>query len=167
MKPVMQLNWQGITSRGLLFAIIWWFLTDGAADSWWMGAPAVMLAVMASIALIPTIPLVWHELLRFVPFFIMRSLLGGADVAWRACHPHMPIAQDLIKYSLRLPPGLPSVFMVYAINLLPGTLSAELDQCTLKIHVLDRQKNFVAELEAVEQHVARIFGVYWHKSDGG
>jgi len=162
-----KISWSTIVSRGLLFTLIWWSLTDGAAPSWWIGVPAVLLAVIASVALLPPAPLVWYELLRFAPFFLMRSLRGGADVAWCAFHPDMPIAPDLIEYPLQLPPGLPRVFMANAVNLLPGTLTAELGANCLKVHVLDRQKGFLAELEAVEQSVARIFGISMKVSGGG
>lgn len=76
-----------IVSRVLLFSIMWWALTDGAAASWWVGVPAVSFAVIASIAVLPPLSLVWRELLRFTPFFLWRSLQGGADVPWRAFHP--------------------------------------------------------------------------------
>ena len=168
MKAVtLSTNWLSIASRGFLFTLIWWILTDGATDSWWIGLPAVLLAVILSNLLIPPLSLVWQELFKFVPFFFIRSLLGGVDVAWRAFHPRLPIDPDLIEYPLQLPPGLPSVFMANTVNLLPGTLCAELDHCTLKVHVLDRRKDFLTELEAVEQHIARMFGVRWSKSGGG
>ncbi|MEN8177828.1 MAG: Na+/H+ antiporter subunit E [Pseudomonadota bacterium] len=156
-----------IISRGLLFSIIWWVLSDGSASSWWIGVPAVLLAVIASIALVPPVRLAWVGFIRFVPFFFMHSLMGGADVAWRAFHPDLPIAPDLIEYPLRLPPGLPQVFMANTVSLLPGTLSAELDRGVLQVHVLDRRKDFLAGLEAVEQSVARVFGVSLNVADRG
>lgn len=154
-----KISGSSIVSRGVLFSLIWWCLTDGVAASWWIGVPAVLLAVITSLALLPSSPIVWFELLRFVPFFLARSLLGGADVAWRAFHPAIPIAPDIIEYPLRLPPGLSRVFMANAASLLPGTLTAEIGADCLKVHVLDKQKNFLTELEAVELYVARIFGL--------
>jgi len=162
-----RISWSTLVSRGGLFSLIWWILTDGAAPSWWIGVPAVLLAVAASAALLPPTPFVWYEFLRFVPFFLLRSLLGGADVAWRAFHPGLPIAPDLIEYPLRLPPGLPRVFMANTVSLLPGTLSAALDRNVLKVHVLDSRKSVLAELEAVEQSVARMFGTSLKLSGGG
>ncbi len=129
--------------------------------------PVVLLAVIASNALIPPTRLAWSGLLRFIPFFFTRSLMGGTDVAWRAFHPDLPIDPDLIAYPLRLPPGLPQVFMANTVSLLPGTLSAELGQSVLQVHVLDRRRDFVAELEAVEENVARVFGVSLNIAGGG
>ena len=153
------MSWSTIASRGGVFSLIWWVLTDGVAASWWVGVPVVLLAVIISVALLPPAPFVWYEFLRFVPFFFVRSLIGGVDVAWRALHPAMPIAPDLITYPLRLPPGLPQVFMANTISLLPGILSAEFGANFLKVHVLDVRHNFLSELEAVEKSVAAMFGV--------
>jgi len=49
----IQMFWSTIVSRGGLFSLIWWVLTDGTVSSWWIGVPAVLLAVSSSIALIP------------------------------------------------------------------------------------------------------------------
>jgi multicomponent Na+:H+ antiporter subunit E len=163
----MKKSWWPIVSRGALFSLLWGILSQGAASSWWIGVPAVLLAVAVSAALLPPAPFVWSQFLRFMPFFFLRSLLGGADVAWRAFHPGMPIAPDLIEYRLRLPPGLPRALMASAVSLLPGTLSASLDQDLLKVHVLDRRSDFCAELNAVEQRVARVVGTSLKISQGG
>lgn len=163
----VKINWWTLASRAGLFLLIWWVLTDGAVTSWWIGVPAVLLAVMVSAALTPPVPFLWSGFLRFVPFFLIRSLLGGVDVAWRAFHPAIPIAPDLVKYPMRLPPGLSRVFMVNTVSLLPGTLSAALDRNVLKLHVLDKRGGFLVELEAVEQHVARMFGASLGGTEGG
>ena len=100
--------------------------------------------------------LVWQGLLKFTPFFLWRSLQGGADVAWRAFHPGMPIVPPVIDYPLRLPPRLPQVLLANIVSLLPGTLSATLDGQTLKVQVLDSRGDFMTELKALDQRVARM-----------
>ncbi len=153
------LSWSTLVSRGLWFSLIWWVLTDGATNSWWIGAPTVLLALVASVALLAPMHFNWFEFARFVPFFLVRSLLGGVDVAWRAFHPGMPIAPGLIEYPLRLSPGLAQVVMANAVSLLPGTMSVEIGQNCLNVHVLDGRKALFPELYAVEQGVARMFGI--------
>jgi multicomponent Na+:H+ antiporter subunit E len=167
MAKYQEIDWSTVASRGLLFSLLWWILTDGSVESWWVGVPAVSFAVIASIALLPPLPLVWQELLKFTPFFLWRSLLGGADVAWRAFHPGMPIAPELIDYPLRLPPGLPRVILANIVSLLPGTLSASLDGQALKVHVLDSRGDFMTELKALEYRVARMCGASMATSHGG
>jgi len=123
--------------RAVLFALLWWILTDGAMDSWLVGAPVVLFATVVSVARLP--PCSWSlpGIARFVPFFLWRSLYGGADVARRALHPRLPISPNLVEYRWRLPPGLARVFMANTVSLLPGTLSAELADEYLRVHVLD------------------------------
>lgn len=151
------IDWSTVVSRALLFSLLWWALTDGTAGSWWIGAPAVASAVIVSIALVPPLGLVWREVMGFVPFFLLHSLKGGMDVAWRAFHPRMPITPELIEYPLRLPPGLPRVVLANTVSLLPGTLSAELGGRVLKVHVLDSLGDFLAELGALEKRVGCMF----------
>jgi len=57
--------------------------------------------------------------------------------------------------------------MVNTVSLLPGTLSAELDGQVLKVHVLDDLVDFMPELDALEQSVARMSGVSLTTSQGG
>ncbi|WP_372880585.1 Na+/H+ antiporter subunit E [Psychromonas sp.] len=155
-----------IAMRVALYSLIWWVLTNGDASSWWFGVPAVVFAVIASMTLTSPLPLVWSAWFSFVPFFFIRSLMGGIDVALRACHPRLPIAPDLIEYPLRLPPGLAQVVMVNTVSLLPGTLSTELSPGVLKVHVLDGEgERLQMTLLAIEQHVARMFAV--HLNNGG
>lgn len=80
-------------------------------------------------------------------------------MARRAFQPSLPIEPELITYPLRLPTGLPQVFMANIVSLLPGTLCAALDQDALKVHVLDKQVNFLAELQAVEQRIGLMFNL--------
>ncbi len=151
----------------IVFSLIWWILTDGNIHSWWIGVPAVVLAVWVSIRLGLPVQMNGYAILKFIPFFFMRSLLGGIDVARRAYHPMLPIAPAFIEYPLRIPPGLPRVLMANIASLLPGTLSAGINQDILTVHVLDCRNDIYPELAEVEQHVARIFVMGLQASEGG
>ena len=146
-----------IIFRMLFFSIIWIALVNGVMSSLWIGMPAVLISLTVSIYLVPPTTFAWYELFRFSAYFLIRSLIGGIDVARRAYHPALPIKPDLVEYTLRLPPGLARIVMVNTVNLLPGTLVAKLNNKTMKVHVLDRQQDFRLELETVEKHVARLF----------
>ena len=148
-----------IVSRTLIFFLIWWALTNGAIASLWIGVPAIIVAVVVSIRLLPHTTFNWYQFLFFIPFFLKHSLLGGIDVAWRAFHPRMPIAPDLIEYKMQLPQGLPQMFLAITVNLLPGTLSVTIKGNVLKTHVLDNQSDFLSEITAVEHWVMRIFSI--------
>jgi multicomponent Na+:H+ antiporter subunit E len=51
----------------------------------------------------------------------------GLDVAWRALHPALPIEPQFQRFRLHLPEGQPRTLMVSVLSLMPGTLSAELE----------------------------------------
>ena len=126
-------NWAG---RSLVFALLWWVLTGGAPDSWFIGVPVILLATRVSITLQPPVSWSLSALLRFIPFFLWHSLCAGIDVARRALDPRLPISPGFYRYRWRLPPGLARVVMANTVSLLPGTLSAELDEEHLHVPVL-------------------------------
>ena len=86
-----------------------------------------------------------------------RSLCGSIDVARRALHPKMPLEPAFIDYNLSLPNGAPRLFMASVVSLLPGTLSAELLEGYLKVHVLDVKADVVGELQSLESKVGAAF----------
>ena len=150
---------RSLVFRTLLFASMWWILTEGVSSSWVVGVPVVVLAVVVSGALQPAVSWSLAGIVRFVPFFLWHSLRGGVDVAVRALHPQLPIAPALVDHCWRLPPGLPRVLMANTVSLLPGTLSAELTPRCLRVHVLDRNGAFASELALIEVRVAGLFGL--------
>lgn len=148
-------RWSLAAGRLGVFAALWWVLTAGDVDSWRVGVPGVLLAVLSSrprrrgrIRLL--------GLAAFVPFFLWRSLVASVDVAWRALHPRMPIDPDLLDYRLRVPDGPGRLLFASAINLLPGTVSAEIEGDRLRVHVIDRGQPQDALLEDLELRVAAI-----------
>lgn len=145
--------------RAAMFSLLWWILTSGSPGSWLVGVPTIAIATLASVALLPSCAWSPVGIARFILFFIAHSLRGGADVAWRAFHPDLPIEPKFLDYPLRLEAGRPQVYLVSVINLLPGTLSVSLGTSSLIIHTLNAGKNVAAELRSVEHYVALIFGV--------
>ena len=144
-----------------MLALLWWLLTGGEPASWVIGAPAVLAAAAASLAMRPAAssrPRL-AGLARFVPFFVWRSLTGSLDVAWRALQPRLPITPTLEQYVLRLPPeGRSRVFFASVLNLLPGTLSAELGDHQITVHVLNDGATALLRLRELEDRVADLFG---------
>ncbi len=146
-----------------ILGFIWWLLNHGDLKSWFVGGPMAMLGALAGMRLsnphrIRMQPL---GLLRFIPFFLLVSLKGGVDVAWRSLHPRLPIYPVLIRYRLRLPEGTPKVFMVDVVSLLPGTLSADVDGATLTLHMLIGSDKALLGVTELERRVSRLFGLNW------
>jgi multicomponent Na+:H+ antiporter subunit E len=145
---------------GLLMALIWWSLSGGDTKTWWFGGPVVVIATLVSMALKPerNVRWRWRGLASFVSFFLIESVRGGVDVARCALHPRLPIAPAFVHFEFRLPEGPGRVFLVNTINLLPGTLSAELRDAGVLIHVLDERMSFAIKLRILEDRVAALFG---------
>ncbi len=152
---------RGFVARLLLFATLWWTLNQGDGVSWVVGGPIVVLAAWAGTQLAPSRS--WRlrprGVLRFLPYFLATSLRGGVDVAWRAVHPRLPIDPALVRHPLRLPDGTARIFMVNVVSLLPGTLSAELDESTLVLHALNDAREAARGAAVLETRIADLFAV--------
>jgi multicomponent Na+:H+ antiporter subunit E len=147
--------------RAAALAVLWWALTGGEAASWLFGVPIVLIAAASSVALSP--PAGWRVspagFAAFVPYFVWRSLCGGADVAVRAVQPGLPIAPSLEVFPLRLAPDGPArVFFANTVSLMPGTLSAELHEDAILVHVLSGGPQTLQRLRELEGRVAALFG---------
>lgn len=162
--------WPTAIRRALVFAVLWGICAQGEVSSWVIGGPTVGVATLASVVLLP--PLTWRwrlgGLARFVPYFLVRSVLGSVDVARRALHPRPPLAPLLVEYPLRLQDRLARVFLVNTVSLLPGTLAAELHAEHLTVHALDGSVAGVAtDLKVLERLVADLFGAELSGSGAG
>jgi multicomponent Na+:H+ antiporter subunit E len=133
-------------------------LTGGRTESWFLGVPAVLIAAWISSRAQRKQPGHFSitGALRFVVFFLKASLISGFDVVRRALHPKLLIDPDLIDYRLSLATEAARIFMVDAVSLLPGTLSTDLVDANLTVHVLDRNSPVHAELNALEKCVAAM-----------
>jgi len=149
----------------VLFALLWWVLTEGRTDAWGLGLVFIMLGLASAVAVrigpegwrVPA-RLSWIGLLRLAPYFVWQSLIGGIDVALRALTPRLRLAPDLIDYRLRLPPGPAPVLLASLVSLTPGTLAFVNDD-SLRVHVLDIGDFDQARLARLEQLVAGAFGI--------
>jgi len=150
-----------ILLRGTAFALVWWVLAEGRADSWGVGTVSVAAALATSLYLAPpgTGRLSPTGLLCFAGFFLVQSFKGGTQVAVRAFRPTMDLAPALVDVPVTLPEGLPRVLLVNTLNLLPGTVSAGLEGDSLRLHVLDARLPIAEEVRQVEAHIARLLGI--------
>lgn len=147
--------------RGALFALLWWALTDGRADSWGVGSVSVLAAVSLSLHLLPPVRTYVSRigLLRFLLFFFLHSLRGGVQVAGFALRPRLSLRPGLHEIVLRLPEGIGRVLLANTLSLLPGTLSVGLQGNRLCLHVLDERMAAEAEVRRAETHVAQMLGL--------
>jgi multicomponent Na+:H+ antiporter subunit E len=145
----------------LLLSVLWWVLVEGEVGDAMLSGLAVLASALASYPLVPMGSWRWRYrgLLRFLPFFLQQSIQGGLDVAWRALHPRLPVLPGFMEYPFRLPDGPARSFFVTALSLLPGTLSADLRNDVLQVHLLHREMPARKRIEQLELRVAAIFEV--------
>jgi multicomponent Na+:H+ antiporter subunit E len=85
-------------------------------------------------------------------------VLGGVDVARRALHPDLPIDPGFIETPLRVKSDMARFAVATTMSLLPGTVSVEMRESTLRLHVLDRSLPVVKALADLERRVAALAG---------
>jgi multicomponent Na+:H+ antiporter subunit E len=134
-------------------------LTKGATDSWPIGIPAILAAIYLDYRLSRPRSVRWsaHGFIVFVFFFIKSSISSGIDVVRRAYHPRLPLNPAMIEYSLGLKSAAARSLFACTVSLLPGTLSVEIDERRLVVHVLDAGRPFERELNIIENRVAAVF----------
>ena len=143
-----------------LFGVIWLTLCGGEFGSWPFGLPAVILATWFDLQLAggdqprALRPLV---LLRFLPFFFGKSILGGLDVMARVLNPRLAIDPGLVEFPLTIPHGRGRIFLANCITLLPGTLSARLADDHIIVHTLDKGLPVLATIQDLERRIASLY----------
>lgn len=145
--------------RGMGFVALWWILAEGRLDGWLLGGVAVAAATRTSIKLQPPgkQPIRLAGLIGFLRFFLWNSLRGGFQVAGMALRGRAALRPGIIELRVTLPPGGARILLVNALGLMPGTLSVDLDDTCLRLHVLDDCLPVVAETRALETSIARLF----------
>jgi multicomponent Na+:H+ antiporter subunit E len=147
-----------ILRRGLFFALVWLVLTAGRADGLVLGTVAVAVATWASLRLLPSTGLQLSGLPGFLGFFLVNSVRGGMQVATMALRGRSALRPGVVEVVLALPPGLPRAVLTGTLGLMPGTLGLALDGAQLRLHVLDTHLPVAAEVRALEERIARLFG---------
>ncbi len=141
------------------FAALWWLLSNGDPDSWIIGVPAVIAAAWSAqrLGVGHASAVSMPGLLRFIPFFVWESVRGGLDVALRTLSPRMRIEPGFVTYNTILSNQSARALFASCVNLLPGTLSAEIIDARLDVHLLDVTSDYNRELRRLESVVARVF----------
>ena len=161
--PRPQPKWRtavALSSWTALFALGWLVLAGPDPASWIIGAPTVAGAVWAK-AWLSNQQVRGLSLLgtaRFVPYFLWESLKGGIDVALRVAGPRVRVDPGYLQYRMRLLRPSARVAFMDAINLLPGTLTADVAGDRLWIHALDRGAEPMQSLVDLEVRVGDLFG---------
>ncbi|XZE19304.1 Na+/H+ antiporter subunit E [Pirellulaceae bacterium SH449] len=162
-------RWRWFVKYSVMFSFLWWMLSEGDTQSWVIGGPTVLAAAGASAWLAPATAwqFRWLALIPFLWRFLILSIEGGIDVAIRAFKPRMQIDPRMIEFRTSLPEGTARVFFANAISLCPGSVSANLCEDTIVIHVLDVQSSTYDQLRELERAVVKLFGSHGSEEQKG
>ncbi|SMP65915.1 Na+/H+ antiporter subunit E [Desulfonatronum lacustre] len=149
----------GILARILGFSLLWWILTEGGSLLSILGLLGVGLAVLASFRLLPprSWPLRPLAVVRFLPYFLWQSLLGGLDVASRAMRLRVDLTPTVITHVFAQESESVRVLFLWVVSLLPGTAAVDLQGDKARIHVLDQRLADSATLRELERRIAGMF----------
>ena len=143
-----------------VMACIWLMLTGWDPLSWYFGAAAIVLGlvVLCFLRKTPAFLIYPRGIIPFMGTFTRQSVMGGIDVAWRALNPRYTIAPRVMTYNFRLKNEIARACMANVISLLPGTLSLELQEGSVLVHLLDEKFSDIKELRILEKRIAALFG---------
>jgi multicomponent Na+:H+ antiporter subunit E len=161
MKTTFWSSWiQAIAVRTLVFTMIWWILTEGEAmfSLWTVVGTGLSVAVTVLLWPPESWTLRFWPMIRFVPFFMWHSLLGGMDVAYRALCPGVHVRPRIIAFSFTLQKEIARVFFLWTVSLLPGTAAIGFEKDVAKVHILDAGLSDMDRLHELERRIAEIFG---------
>ncbi len=159
--PVWAIVW-----RAAAFLALWVILVGGRDPT---DRPAIIVALVAatwaSMRLLPPgaarlSPVAFARLLWR---FIRQSVVAGADVAWRALDPRLPLRPGFVTYPAHLPAG-PALSAFCALtSLAPGTLPVGSDDSgAILVHCLDVEQPIASHLAADEELFTRALGLGGH-----
>lgn len=140
-----------VITQGAWFVALWLVLA-GADPSDLPGMIAAVLpATAASLVLLPPDPSRWPAaaFVRLAPHLVLQSIVAGADVAWRALSPRLPLRPGFVAWPARqLPASMQNAFCTL-MSLPPGSLPTEMDgDGAIAVHCLDLDQPVAAQLTA-------------------
>lgn len=148
-------------ARAAGFLGLWLVIAGADTADLLVGLAAAAAATWTSLRLLPPgrARMRPAALVGFVVRFLGQSAIAGADVAWRALDPRLPLRPGFVRCPVRVAPGPAQDAFRAVSSLLPGSLPVASD-CgdTLLMHCLDVGQPAAAQMAATEARFLRAFG---------
>lgn len=148
-----------IFRRLVFFCSIWFVLSKADLSSWPFAFPTILISTWISLCLVGPEGQLFKPvvLLGYLPLFVWKSIASAFDVMVRVLNPSLPIQPGLVHYHLTLTHEGARVLLANCITMLPGTISAQLNDDHLIIHSLDTSLPVHAIINRLERKIANIF----------
>ena len=148
-----------LLTAGASLCVVWVLIAGADPATWVLGAPAIAIA-LAAIAVLPPAAAPaprWGALARLVGFFLIETLRGAVDVGLRTLA-REPVTRARVElWHMRLNTPAARLILVHGISLIPGTLTARVEDDVLKVHVLDDRLPWREGIAALETRIAATF----------
>ncbi len=156
-----------LVARVVVVAALWASVTEAAPSALGYGLVAVPLVVAATYVLTGR-PQRRRASLRvgalrairvgeLAGWIVWRSLVGGVDVARRAVWlPRPDVAPEWVVYDTGLTSPMGRAALALVANLMPGSLTAQIDGRSVHVHVISPELDVASSLAALEHRIARI-----------
>lgn len=149
----------------LVYGILWLVLSGN--QGWGFGLLFIVLAVLCALsAKVRVRPVAWRFLPGFLAFFISRMLVGGLDVARRTLGRKPDVEPGWVRHQLHDASPSAHMLLAAATGLLPGTLTARIDNNVMRVHALDIRRDWRRDITQLENHLARLFPPVAHPEPG-
>jgi multicomponent Na+:H+ antiporter subunit E len=142
-----------VALRSTGFLLVWLILAGASPADLPAGVAAALAATWVSLRLTPPrhrVTVRPFKVAQFVLRFLSQAIVAGADVAWRALDPRLPLQPGFVTFRSRLPAGGEREAFCAVTSLLPGTLPAGTAADGLTIHCLDVSQPVASQLAAEE-----------------
>jgi multicomponent Na+:H+ antiporter subunit E len=150
--------------RVVFFSIFWALLVRWQQSSLGVGIVFITIASLLSLYLAQGIqqknqwlrsPL---NLLSFLQYFIVQSLLGGWTIAKLALTAKPNLAPGFITYYTNLANESQVLTFMQVLSLLPGTVSAKQNGPVITIHVMNMNEFDHAEIDDCQLRISKLLG---------
>ncbi|WP_229663216.1 Na+/H+ antiporter subunit E [Microbacterium album] len=160
---------RAVVLRGAVLALVWVVLAGWDAAYAGYGAVSVGAATALSLAMFPvtapppgTVP-PWRRaraIAELPLWFLGKSIVGGADVAWRALKRPVDIQPAVVRAPCVLSEGNTRQLALLMMNLMPGTMVQRVvdDGATVELHTLAEALHPARQWEELQHRVAAAFG---------
>ncbi|MFT5624124.1 MAG: multicomponent Na+:H+ antiporter subunit E [Lentimonas sp.] len=149
---------RGALATSAMLIVLWAGFHWDDPSSWVVGVPTALIGGALTLFLPASAPLRLSPFggLRFAIFALVGILRGAIDVSRRSLSPQT-LRPGCLSWRTQLPKGRPRRLFAVAITLLPGTLTAKIEDDTLTVHALDLSDATRAELASLEAHIAKLY----------
>jgi multicomponent Na+:H+ antiporter subunit E len=149
---------RGALATGTVLLFLWAGFHWHEPASWTVGVPMALIGGALTLFLPASAPLRLSPLggVRFLAFAAVGIVRGAVDVSRRSFSPQT-LRPGCLLWRTHLPKGRPRRLFAVATTLLPGTLTARIEDDTFTIHALDLSDVTRTELAALEAHIADLY----------